>query len=228
MHELASATPRGRWIRLLVAAGFTIAAAIPFPANALGSDDTTQFSVIPGPLGFGNPPEVPGVPSLDQSGHAQTLSARMANFSVSDATGTGLGWSITVNGDDRRGKSPVLKQYCPRTACGIDPGPGYVVDGFALPRDSLTLNSSGAGFDRQDGTTGAPPTHQCDSGCFLDARSDSPSKLMTAASGAGMGTFQTANFSSSSLALVRPSTVRALPASEVYRVDLAWSLNTGP
>ncbi|MEK6251303.1 MAG: hypothetical protein AABM43_05050 [Actinomycetota bacterium] len=202
--------------------------AILLPAAALGESDTTQFSVIPGPLGFGGAPGLPGVPSLPLDGRARTLSARMANFEVSDASGSGLGWSITVSGGDSPGKSPVLKQYCPMAACGADRGPGYIGGGSALPADSLTLDSRGARFDGQGGTTGTPPSHQCDEGCFVDAPPDSPSKVVVAGSRAGMGTFQTNGFSVSSIRLVAPSTARSLPPREVYRVDLSWSLNSGP
>jgi hypothetical protein len=43
-----------------------------------------------------------------------------------------------------------------------------------------------------------------------------------------MGTFQTTGYGASSLSLSAPTTVRALQTNEVYRVDLVWSLNSGP
>jgi hypothetical protein len=43
-----------------------------------------------------------------------------------------------------------------------------------------------------------------------------------------MGTFKTTGWSASSLVLTTPSTTKALPAEEVYRVNLLWTLSTGP
>ena len=43
-----------------------------------------------------------------------------------------------------------------------------------------------------------------------------------------MGTYQTTGFTATSLALAAPTTVQALPANEVYHLDLVWSLNSGP
>ena len=43
-----------------------------------------------------------------------------------------------------------------------------------------------------------------------------------------MGTWATTGWSGSSLALSTPSTIRTLPTNEVYRVDLVWTINSGP
>jgi hypothetical protein len=44
-----------------------------------------------------------------------------------------------------------------------------------------------------------------------------------------LGTWTTTGYSSSSLALSVPTTARVLTQSgEVYRLDLVWTLNTGP
>jgi hypothetical protein len=43
-----------------------------------------------------------------------------------------------------------------------------------------------------------------------------------------MGTYQASAFSGTSIALAAPTTIRALPASEVYHLDLVWTLATGP
>jgi hypothetical protein len=221
-------------------------AAMVLPASALGAADTTQFSVTGGSLAFGTPaPDAPNLPSLTLNGQTQTLNAQMANFAVVDARGTNPGWNVTVSGDNSAGKSPVFKQYCPNASCGSDSGgPGYVGAGYALDANSLSLSSSGASFSNQAaGYTGSAtinaPTHSCGSGCFVDAPSASPVKVASAAntgstclvsSGtcAGMGTWQTASYSATSLALNTPTTVRVLQTNEVYRVDLVWTLNSGP
>jgi hypothetical protein len=212
---------------MLTAASMVAAllASAPLAAAATASD-TTQFAVTGGALTFGTAPDVPNMPSLTLNGQAQTLNAQMASFSMSDATGSGSGWNVSVIGDAAAGKSAVFKQYCPNATCGSDSGPGYVASGATLPANSLTLNSTGAGFTAQNGTTGTGPTHQCGSGCNVD--SGSQSKVVSAAINAGMGTYQANGYSATSLALSTPTTIKALQANEVYRVDLVWSLNSGP
>jgi hypothetical protein len=43
-----------------------------------------------------------------------------------------------------------------------------------------------------------------------------------------MGTYQANTYSATSLALPAPSNVKALQTNEVYRVNLVWTLNSGP
>jgi len=43
-----------------------------------------------------------------------------------------------------------------------------------------------------------------------------------------MGTYQTSGYSATSLALTAPTTIKALQTAEYYRLDLVWSLNSGP
>jgi hypothetical protein len=197
-------------------------------APALAVNDTTQFSVTAGTLAFSTSPDVPNMPALTLNGQSQTLTAQMNNFSIIDATGSAAGWNLTVSGDSSAGKSQVFKQYCPNATCGTDSGPGYVSGGYTLSANSLTLDSTGAGFTALSGTTGTAPTHQCGSGCFVDAAPGSPVKIISSASGAGLGTYQTTGYGASSLSLSAPTTVRALQSNEVYRVDLVWTLNSGP
>jgi hypothetical protein len=197
-------------------------------ASASTSNDQTTFQVTAGTLTFSTAPDVPNLPGLTLNGQAQTLNATMNNYAVGDGTGSGSGWNVTVNGDGTSGKSPVFAQYCPNATCGSDSGPGYVAGGASLVADSLTLNSTGASFAAAGGTgtTGTAPTQQCGSGCFVD--SASAVKTASAATNAGMGTWTTSGFSGTSLALSTPTTLKALPASELYRLDLVWTLNSGP
>jgi hypothetical protein len=197
-------------------------------AQAATSPDTTQFAVTAGTLSFSTAPDVPNLPALTLTGAAQTLNAQMNNFGVSDATGSAAGWNVTVAGDNTGGKSSVFKEYCTNAGgCGAHPQ-GYVSGGFTLAQNSLTLNSTSAGFSAQGGTTGTAPTHQCNSTCNVDAAPASPVKIVSAASGAGMGTYNTTGYTATSLAGNAPSTVQALLANEVYRVDLLWTLGSGP
>jgi hypothetical protein len=217
---------RRRYVAAVTAAAALLVCAP--AAFGVTSTDTSQFSVTVGSLSFTAAPDAPNLPVLTLNGQSQTLTAAMNPFTVDDATGNGSGWNVTVNGDNAGGKSPVFKQYCPNATCGTDSGPGYVASGFTLGADSLTLSSTGASFSAQNGTTGTAPTHQCAGGCFLDAVPASPVKVVSAASGAGMGTYATTGYGASSVSLAAPSTVKALQTNEFYRVDLLWTLGSGP
>jgi hypothetical protein len=43
-----------------------------------------------------------------------------------------------------------------------------------------------------------------------------------------MGTWLTGSFGASSLSLATPTTLKALSGGEVFRVNLLWTLSTGP
>jgi hypothetical protein len=218
-----------RRLRIGLAAAVSALAVCVLPAAALGatSNDTTQFSVTAGSLAFGTAPDVPTLNSVALNGQSQSTNSTMSSYSVADATGSGSGWNLTVAGDGPSG-SAVFKQYCSNggSACGGDTANSYVSGGATLPANSLTLNSTSAGITAQNGSTGSGPTHQCNSGCFVDA--GSATKVLSAAAGNGMGTWQANSYSASSLQLATPSTLKALPANEIYRVNLTWTLNSGP
>jgi WxL domain surface cell wall-binding len=217
-----------RRLRIGLAVAASALAACVLPAAALGSvNDTTQFAVSAGTLGFSTNPDIATLNSVALSGQAQNTTSNMANFAVADATGSGSGWNVTVVGDSSGGKSAVFKQYCSNgaSACGGDAANSYVSGGQVLAANSLTLNSTGASFTAQNGTTGTQPTHSCNSGCFVDAAS--AQKVISAASGAGMGTYLT-NYAANALSLATPSNTKVLPSNEVYRIDLVWTLNSGP
>jgi hypothetical protein len=219
-----------RRLRIGLAVAASALAVCVLPAAALGAtvNDTTQFGVNAGTLGFGSNPDIATLSSVALSGQAQTTQSNMANFAVADATGSGSGWNVTVIGDSSGGHSAVFKQYCSNgaSACGADAANSYVSAGQTLAANSLTLNSTSAGFTAQNGTTGTAPTHSCNAGCFVD--SASPVKLVSAAANAGMGTYQANSYTATSLALNAPSTVKSLPANEVYRLDLVTTVNSGP
>ena len=213
-----------RRLRIGLAVAASALAVCVLPATALGSVlDTTQFSVTPGSLNFGTAPDTPNLNAVTLTGQAQSTNSQMSNFSVADATGSGSGYNVTVAGNSAGGKSPVFAEYCPGGACG---SAGYVASGKTLAVNSLTLNSTSAIFTAQNGSTGTQPTHSCNSGCFMDA--GSPQKVISAATSAGMGTFQTSGYTASSLSLATPSNTSVLPTNEVYQLDLVWSLNSGP
>ena len=217
-------SPRSLLAALAVVAALLASAPL---AVAATSSDTSQFAVTAGALAFGTAPDVPNLPGLTLNGQSQTLNAQMTSFSMSDASGSGSGWNVSVIGDTGASKSAVFKEYCNSvSACGSVPANSYATGGATLPANSLTLSSSGAAFTAQNGTTGTAPTHQCSSVCNVDSASQS--KIVSAATNAGMGTYQANTYSASSLALNTPTTVKSLATNEVYRVDLVWSLNSGP
>ena len=213
--------------RLVAAAAASAALGCLMPALAVAAtaEDKTQFSVTAGSLSFSTTPSMPTLNAITLNGSAQTTNTTMTNFGVADATGSGSGWNTTVAGQSGAGKSAVFKQYCPTATCGSDPE-GYVTSGATLAANSLALNSTGASFAAQSGTTGTAPTLQCSTACNVD--SATAVKIASAAASAGMGTWLTTGFSATSLALATPSTLKALSNGEVYRVNLLWTLSTGP
>ncbi len=202
-----------------------LAALAPATAAAATAEDKTQFSVTAGSLSFSTTPVMPTLTSITLNGAAQTTNTAMTNFGMADATGTGSGWNTTVAGQSGSEKSALFAQYCPTATCGSD-AKGYVPSGATLPANSLTLNSTGASFSAQSGTTGTAPTLQCASACNVD--SATAVKIASAAVSAGMGTWLTTGFTGTSLALSTPSTLKALSNGEAYRVNLLWTLGTGP
>ena len=224
---IGGCTPKVR-LALVASVSFAVLLLSAPLALAATANDTTQLAVTAGTLSFGTAPDVPNLPGLTLTGQAQTLNAQMNNFSMADATGSAAGWNVTVNGDSSALKSAVFKQYCSNgaSACGADAANTYVAGGAVLAANSLTLSSSGAAFTAQNGTTGTPPTHTCGLGCNVDS---APAvKIVSAALGAGMGTYQANGYSATSLAFSAPTTIKSLPTNEIYRVDLLWTLNTGP
>jgi hypothetical protein len=172
---------------------------------------------------FVSAPKLPTLSSVTLNAKAQTVNTTMTNFSVIDTRGTKSGWNVTVIGQSGVGKSAVFAQYCPKAKCGTD-AEGYVGAGQKMTANSLKLNSTGAKFA---GGTGAAPTLPCGAGCNVD--SAAAVKIASAATGgAGESTWTTSGFSATSLALAVPTTLVALANEEVYRVNLLWTLATGP
>jgi len=200
-------------------------ALLPAVSSAATQEDKTQFSVTAGALSFSTAPGLPTLTAVTLNGTAQTTNSTMTNLGVADATGSGSGWNVTVEGQAGVGKSAVFAQYCPKAKCGAE-SEGYIAGGTKLEANSLTLNSTGASFVAQSGSTGTAPTPQCSTACNVDHATSV--KIASAAVSAGMGTWLTSGFSATSLALSTPSTLKVLPNEEVYRVNLLWTLSTGP
>jgi putative surface cell wall-binding protein len=216
---------RGLPVRRVLLAACALIALVPAAAVAATQEDKTQFGVIGGSLSFSTAPSLPALGTVTLNGLAQTTNSTMTNFGVNDATGTGSGWNVTVEGQSGVKKSAVFAQYCPAALCGADVE-GYVPSGATLAADSLTLTSTAASFAAQSGASGGPPTLQCSSACNVDH--PSAVKVASAAVNDGMGTWLTSGFTGTSLSLATPSNLKALSNGEVYRVNLLWTLSSGP
>jgi hypothetical protein len=215
----------GRDFLVLAVALIWFSLLLPALAAAATQEDKTQFSVTAGSLSFSTAPALPTLSAVTLNGSSQTTNTTMTNIGVADATGSGAGWNVTVEGQSGTGKSAVFAAYCPKAKCGTD-SEGYVTGGATLAANSLTLNSTGASLSAQGGTTGTAPTLQCSTACNVDHAT--AVKIVSAAKEAGMGTYLTTGFTSTSLALATPTTLKVLPNEEVYRVNLLWTLSTGP
>jgi hypothetical protein len=204
--------PRFAALALAALAG---AAAIPAPAGALS---------------FGTNPNVPDFAAVTINGQSQTIHATMNSFTVSLGVIDIGGFNVTVQGDSSAGKSAVFKVYCPNATCGTDSGPAYVTGGATLPADSLTLDTTGGSWTETSGVGGSTPayTAACNSGCTIDHAS--AVKIASQASySIGVLATWTASFAANSLSLAIPTTLRKpTQAGEVYRLDLVWTLGSGP
>ncbi len=228
-------TTSWRAVTLVVLYGMSVALPIPITASAAMVKEKSAFILHPGALVFYTSPDVPDLPALTLDGADQTLNGTLNEWRVRDATGSSSGWNVSVQGDSSAGNSAVFKEYCtdglPENGCdtavGGGPGPGYVTSGESLEANSLVLNSAGASFNAYGGSGGTPPTHSCDSSCNVD--SASPVTIASAPTGSGMGTYGATGYSQSSLSLSTPMTIKAIgTGNKVYRVDLVWTLASGP
>ncbi|HEV3284647.1 MAG TPA: WxL domain-containing protein [Solirubrobacteraceae bacterium] len=206
----AAARRRGTRLLLVCSLG-ALATALGAPAPAAGA----------GSLTFAKVPALPTLTAVTLNAKSQTVTTAMTNFAVSDTRGTKSGWNVTVAGQSGVGKSAVFARYCPKAKCASD-AEGYVAGGAKMAAGSLTLASTGA---KLTGGSGSAPTLQCAVACALD--SAAPVKILSGAAGAEL-TWTTSGFSATSLSLAVPTTLRALATEEVYRVDLLWTLATGP
>lgn len=141
------------------------------------------------------------------NGAAQSTTATMDAFSVTDARGTGVGWNVTVSASS-------FKEY----ATGA-----YVTGGKTLGTSRFTMAAATA--SKIDATSSGLPTMT--SGTYTldaDANSDGTSdavKIASAATGDGMGSY---TLTPGQLGLSIPANVYA----KTYRSDVTVTLSTGP
>ncbi len=141
------------------------------------------------------------------NGAAQSTTATMNAFSVTDSRGTGVGWNVTVSASS-------FKEY----AAGA-----YVTGGKTLGTSRFTMAQASAA--KIDATSSGLPTMT--SGTYTldaDANSDGTSeavKIGSAATGDGMGSY---TITPGQLSLSVPASVYA----KTYRSDVTVTLSTGP
>jgi hypothetical protein len=174
-------------------------------------------------VAFTTAPNLPTLSGVTLNGQSQTTSTTwsMANDFTITSSGTNNGWNLTVNGNSAAGKSAVFKQYCPNATCGTHSGPGYVAGGFTLPADSLTWRTAGATW-----TSAAPrPAYQCNvSACPIGKAT--ATKVVSASTSVALGGWTSSG--SSTLSLSTAAGLRKLQTGEVYRVDVVWTVSSGP
>jgi hypothetical protein len=201
--------------------------------EGLSAEVSHAITVAEGTLTFfTTSPTLPVLPGLTLNGEPQTTTTTMSNFTVDDARGgAGAGWNVTVASLATVGTtvSEKFKEYCESASvCGANAAERYVSGGRELPANSLTLKKTTASFTVLPGGTGSAPALECASECHVDH--STPEKVASAvAGGTGKGGWQTTGFSGASLSLATPMNLYVLPnANEVYRVDIVWTLNSGP
>jgi hypothetical protein len=177
-------------------------------------------------VSFATAPAIGNLTAITLNGRSQTTNTTWnltSNPFAVTSSGTNSGWNLTLGADTGGGStSSVFAQYCPSASCGTDTGPGYVAGGFTLPADSLTLKTGSSGW-----TSAAPkPTYQCNTNPWCQIDNATPVKIVSASTSVALGTWQTSG--TATLQLATATTMHKLQTGEVYRVDLVWTLGSGP
>lgn len=182
-------------VMVIVAGAVAVAA----PAASAAADATdlviTSGSLSSPTVAVGN------FGGITLNGSAQTSTATMDAFSVTDARGTGGGWNVTVQ----------ATQFAEWN------GTAYVTSGKTLPTSSLKMTAPTVAAN---GTTSTAPTitggpYTLDSGTAV--------KIASAAVDTGMGTYDFTT-GTGSLSLGIPATAYA----KTYRSELTVSVVAGP
>lgn len=185
--------------RLLQKVGVTLGVILSLAGihqTAYASSTATSTTILPGPLTFDMPQELP---TMKWNEDQTMFEGHLGTMVVTDATGSGAGWHVSVNG------SPVQETK---------------VDGTTeiLPEGSFRLYKGGA---KMTSNGGAFP-HFFDANYIaLDEESVHP--ILTAYPAEGMGQFHI-NFADDSLRLYVPN----YNETSTYTVTLTWSITQGP
>lgn len=203
-----------RTARLVMAVALAALTALALPGGA-----SAAFSVA-----FSTAPTIGNLSGVTLNGHSQTTpttwNLTSSPFAITSSGAPNGGWNLTVQGHGAAG-SAVFKQYCPNATCGTDSGPGYIASGYTLPANSLTINTASAGWT----TSGTLPAYQCNAtACHVD--SATAVKIVSASTSVAVGTWTTNG--TATLSLSTPTTLHKLQTGELYRVNLLWTVSTGP
>lgn len=170
-------------------------AAVPATAS---SDTSVSVSVSAGSLGV-TAPSVNDFAVVVLVGTVQVAHAPLEPFSVTDARGSGQGWTLGL-------QATPLREW---------DGSAYVADGKVLPAGSLALDGLAVTADGTDS-----PSPEVSAGPYT---LDGPAvQVATARAGTGMGTFVFRPTSSLAVAVPADAYARA------YRSELAVSVTSGP
>ena len=203
------------------------------PASSMAATTGTsysQLSLTSGQLTLVTPPIVSSA-SDTITGAPQTAFSNLEDYVIDDATGSGNGWNLAVQGaSETNDTGGLLGQLSAvgtaGSGLGSNTGSAYVnpapppsgANGFQFPVGSVVYDSSN---DNPATGTGARPTLECNAGCDLDGTTSTI--IDEAALNAGLGTW-TSNDASSDVTWYIPSNA---PAATYQLVD-NWSLTTGP
>ena len=188
---------RCTYIRWLVVAGLAVGA-LSAPAGALASGASTSITLSGGSLAFSTTPSASDFASTALTGSQQTIHANFANWGVTDARGTGVGWHVTFQASQFTGTGPIT-----------------------LPTSSLVLT---APVITPNGVNLAVPPVAQGTTFTLDGGSAVSVVHALAATGQGSWTMTQANLAGGDLAL----TVPANAAAGSYTSNLTFTLATGP
>ncbi len=175
-------------------------------------------------LTFTTAPALGTLSALTLNGAKQTTttSTTLNHFAVT-SSGTNTGWNMTVASVSGGANSSVFKEYCPNATCGTDTGPSYVTGGYTLPSGSLTLDTAGASIL---GTGATKPTFQCSVSPFCTVDTTTATRIVSATTSSSLTTWLSSG--NATLSLTTPANLHKLQTSEVYRVNVVWTINSGP
>lgn len=179
--------------------------ALAVTASVAQADDTT-VTVTGGSLTLGSI-STGDFGGVTLNGAAQTTTATMDPFTVTDPRGTGVGWNVTVSASS-------FKEY----ASG-----SYVESGKTLGASRFTMAQAAA--SKVDATSSGLPsmtagTYTLDADSNSDGTSEAV-KIASAATNDGMGSY---TVTPGQLGLSLPANVFA----KTYRSDVTVTLSTGP
>lgn len=194
---------RHRFSRLVVGLGLATAVAVGTIVPAFATADT-GVTVTGGTLSGGTI-TFAMAGNITLNGAQQTSTATWSIANITDATGTGAGWNLSLT-------LTKLAEYNTGTS-------SYVVSGKTLPTSSMKVTTAPVVSLVDSTSSPANTVTPVSTTTALDTTS--AVKLLDAAANGGMGAYSFSN-------LVTTVTVPADAYAKTYRSDATVSLNSGP